>query len=95
MTNPYEVEDFGAPCGSCGDDAVEAVDIVGVEGDVPLCGSCLDHAVTFCGNCERRIWQAEGYRTFGTPTLYCVTCDEAVRDALKLVQLPDMNAVRR
>jgi hypothetical protein len=24
-----------------------------------------------------------------------MTCDEGVRDALKLVQLPDMNAVRR
>lgn len=97
MTNPYEVEDFGAPCGVCGDDAVDAVDIVGVEGYVALCGSCLDHAVTFCGSCDRRIWNRPEttYRTFGTATLYCESCDRAVSDALKLTRLPDMNSVRR
>lgn len=97
MTNPYDFDFYngGAPCGCCGDDAVEAVDVVGVEGFVPLCGSCLDHAVTFCGNCDRRIFSHDGYRTFGTPTLYCKSCDAAVSDALKLVPVANMDSVRR
>ena len=92
--NPYETEDFGAPC-VCGDDSVDALHIVGHDHPVPLCPSCMDHAVTLCGNCERWIWVEKGYRTFGTPTLYCGSCNDAVEAALAKVPLPDMNQVRR
>lgn len=87
--------DDGAACAACGEDAVDALNVLGQHCPVPLCGDCMDHAVTFCGSCERRIWSKDGERVFGTPTLYCPACSEGINNALHAPVLPDMNGVRR
>jgi hypothetical protein len=96
MTNPYEIEDFGAPCGNCGDDSVGQLRVQGEDHPVALCGSCMDHAIVLCGNCEQWIWDDHrSFRTFGTATKYCKSCNDAVEEAIANVSLPDMNQVRR
>lgn len=88
-------ESDGMVCRHCGDDAVDALWVLGHEYPVPLCGSCMDRAVTFCGRCERRIWSQDGERVFSTSTLYCPRCAEEILQAVKNHRLPNIEEIRR
>ena len=102
MIDPVNTFD-GRECETCGEEATREATLVGRGAPVFLCRDCFDDVTTLCADCDRRIWQDEGYRIYASPNLYCESCtrkhpglawgrqQEAKRDEDR----DDFNRVRR